>query len=303
MATACERIPEYCAAGERFIEPSDEFRAKFDKASFAFRHRLADHPAFSLQRLIDLAQETQAGRPADLYYDAGKIDVNQRWDQTARPEFSAADAIRRIEHCGAWIVLKRADKNPEYAAVLRECMAELQDLTHLNLDRVMKVQEVILFITSPGRITTYHIDRECSLLLQIRGEKRISIFDRNDREVLSEEEIERFWSVDHNAPRYKPELQHHAAVYEMSPGIGVHIPVNSPHWVQNGNSLSISLNVNFQYRDTARANLYRLNFVLRRMGINPSPPGVSPMKDKLKSVAVLPAVWAKNISRGRKPWS
>jgi hypothetical protein len=139
------------------------------------------------------------------------------------------------------------------------------------------------------------------LLLQIQGDKQISIFDRNDREVLSEEEIERFWAVDHNAPRYKPELQHHATVYELRPGNGVHIPVNAPHWVQNGNSISISLNVNFQYRDTVRANLYRLNFVLRKMGVRPSPPGISPIKDRVKSVALLPAVWAKNIARRGKP--
>jgi hypothetical protein len=182
-------------------------------------------------------------------------------------------------------------------------MAELQEYTGLNLERVMKVQEVIIFVTSPKRITTYHIDRECSLLLQIRGDKHISIFDRNDREVLSEEEIERFWSVDHNAPRYKPELQNHATVYELKPGNGVHIPVNCPHWVQNGDNISVSLNVNFQYRDTMRANLYRLNYLLRKMGMQPTPPGVSRGKDKFKSVAVLPAVWAKNISRGRKPWA
>jgi hypothetical protein len=252
---------------------------------------------------MELAQETQTARPADLYYDAGTIDVNQRWDRTPKPEFSVRDAIQRIEHCGAWIVLKRADKNEEYAAVLRECMAELQEFTGLKLERVMKVQEVILFITSPKRITTYHIDRECSLLLQIQGDKQISIFDRNDREVLSEEEIERFWSVDHNAPRYKPELQHHATVYELRPGNGVHIPVNAPHWVQNGDNISVSLNVNFQYRDAMRANLYRLNFVLRRMGLRPTPPGASRVKDMVKSIAVLPAVWAKNISRGKRPWA
>jgi hypothetical protein len=167
----------------------------------------------------------------------------------------------------------------------------------------MKVQEVILFITSPKRITTYHIDRECSLLLQILGSKQISIFDRNDREVLPEEELERFWSVDHNAPRYKAELQSHATVYELTPGNGVHIPVNAPHWVQNGNNISISLNVNFQYRDSMRANLYRLNFLLRKLGIQPTPPGKSRVRDTFKSAAVVPAVWAKNISRGRKPWA
>jgi hypothetical protein len=303
MATAVRSIPEQLVPGTNLIEPNDEFRTKFDKYSFAFRHKLAGHPVFELSRLMELAQETQNTRPADLYYDAGNIDVNQRWDRIPKPEFSARDAIQRIEHCGAWIVLKRADKNAEYAAVLKECMAELQEFTGLNLDRVMKVQEVILFITSPKRITTYHVDRECSLLLQIEGDKHISIFDRNDREVLSEEEIERFWSVDHNAPRYKPELQHRATVYELRPGNGVHIPVNAPHWVQNGDNISVSLNVNFQYRDTMRANLYRLNFLLRKMGIRPTAPGTSPPKDKVKSVAVLPMVWAKNISRGRKPWA
>lgn len=302
MATACERLPEDSAGLRRFIEPSDQFRSKFDHSSFEFRHRLASHPAFSLDRLIELAQETQLKRPGNLYYDAGITDLNQRWDRTPKPEFSAADAIQRLEHCGAWIVLKRADKNPEYAQVLRECMAELQELTGLNLDRVMKLQEVILFITSPQRITTYHIDRECSLLLQIQGDKHISIFDRNDREVLPEEEIERFWSVDHNAPRYKPELQSHATIYRLSPGIGVHIPVNAPHWVQNGNNISVSLNVNFQYRDAMRANVYRSNYLLRKMGMKPSPPGISPVKDKIKSVAILPAVWAKNLSHRRKPW-
>jgi hypothetical protein len=303
MATALSAIPERFAPDSKLIEGNEEFRTKFDKYSFAFRHKLARHPVFELGRLMELAQETQSARPMDLYYDAGTIDVNQRWDSTPRPEFSARDAIQRIEHCGAWIVLKRADKNEEYAAVLKECMEELQEYTGLNLARVMKVQEVILFITSPKRITTYHIDRECSLLLQIQGDKHISIFDRNDREVLSEEEIERFWSVDHNAPRYKPELQHHATVYELRPGNGVHIPVNAPHWVQNGENISVSLNVNFQYRDTMRANLYRLNFILRKMGLRPSPPGVSPAKDTIKSMAALPAVWAKNISRGRKPWA
>jgi len=303
MATTAGAITGNFSADRKLIEENEEFRTKFDQHSFAFQHRLAGHPAFSLDRLMALAEETQSTRSADLYYDSGTIDVNQRWDRTPRPEFSARDAIERIEHCGAWIVLKRADKNAGYAALLKECMAELKELTSLNLDGVMKVQEVILFITSPKRVSTYHIDRECSLLLQIQGDKHISIFDRNDREVLSEEEIERFWTVDHNAPRYKPELQDHATVYEMKPGNGVHIPVNAPHWVQNGDNISVSLNVNFQYRDAMRANLYRLNYLLRKAGMRPTPPGTSAAKDKVKSLAVLPAVWARNISRGRKPWA
>ncbi len=302
MATATKPEAGHSPEVRHMNAERNVFREKFDKESFEFEHHLAQHPLFSLNRLIELARVTQTERPGDLFYDAGTEDLNQRWSESPKPEFSAAEAVQRIENCGAWIVLKRADKDPEYRKLLDECMGELQDLSGLKLDRVMKMQEVIIFITSPKRITTYHIDRECSLLMQIRGTKDINIFSRNDRDILTEEEIERFWTVDHNAPRYKPEFQSHATVYKLRPGNGVHIPVNFPHWLRNGEDISISLNVNFQYRDATRANLYRMNYLLRKAGLRPTPPGKSPAKDNLKRVAILPAVWSKNILRGRKPW-
>src|SRR5438270_332982 len=83
----------------------------------------------------------------------------------------------------------------------------------------------IIFITSPLRVSSYHIDRECNFLLQIRGAKTIHVFDQNDREVLSEQELESFWTVDNNAAVYKPQLQNRANSYLLQPGCGVHIPV------------------------------------------------------------------------------
>jgi hypothetical protein len=283
--------------------PRELFRENFNRNSFEFGHNLEKHPLFRLDRLMELAKSTQEQRPHDLYYDAGEIDVNQRWDATTKPQFSAADAIQRIENCGAWIALKHAQNDPEYRAVLDQCMAELGELAGLDIDKVMKIQEVIMFVTSPKRVTTYHIDRECSLLLQIQGDKQISVFHRDDRVVLPEEDIERFWTVDNNAPRYNPALQERATVYQLTPGTAVHIPVNFPHWLQNGNNISVSLNINFQYRDAMRANVYRANFLLRRMGLKPTPPFRSAGLDKVKSVAVVPVVWAGNISKGRKPWA
>jgi len=302
MATATKPGLQQAAKVQHLIGDGNTFKDEFNRASFEFHHNLAQHSLFKLERLIELARATQAERPRDLYYDAGEVDINQRWDEVGKPQFSAADAIQRIENCGAWVVLKHAEKDPEYKIVLDQCMAELQDLTGIHLDEVMKVQEVIMFITSPKRKTTYHIDRECSLLLQIRGDKQISIFNRDDRTVLPEADIERFWSVDNNAPRYNPAVQDRAKIYQLTPGNAVHIPVNFPHWLQNGNDISISLNMNFQYRDTFRANVYRANFLLRKLGLKPTPPFQSPGLDKMKSVAVVPAVWAGNIVKGRKPW-
>jgi len=122
------------------------------------------------------------------------------------------DAIQRIEHCGAWIVLKRADKNEEYAAVLRSVWPSCRSLPgEAGTCNESPGSDFVHYFAEADHDLSYH--RECSLLLQIQGDKQISIFDRNDREVLSEEEIERFWSVTTTHRGTKPELQHHATVY------------------------------------------------------------------------------------------
>jgi hypothetical protein len=131
-------------------------------------------------------------------------------------------------------------------------------------------------------------------LLQIKGTKTIHIFDRADREVLPEEEIERFWTVDNNAPTYKPQFQGRATSYKLRAGNGVHIPVNCPHWVENDDNISVSLNVNVQFKDTLRANTYRANHALRTLGLTPRPPGQSPTVDYLKSYSMVPVTAAKS---------
>jgi hypothetical protein len=176
--------------------------------------------------------------------------------------------------------------DPDYLAILESCMAQVEELSGVDFKRYVKLKDSIIFITSPRRISTYHIDRECSMLLQIRGDKTIHVFDRKDREVLPEEEIERFWTVDNNAPRYKEQYQNRATTYLLTPGQAVHIPVNDPHWLQNGDGVSISLNVNFHYHDFMRADLYRANYALRRLGLSPIPPGQSTVREAIKRVVV-----------------
>jgi len=272
-------------AGGRYLEAeADRFRTDFDVRCFAFRHALAGDPRFEPDRLLALAQEL-AGDPRDVYYDAGDVEIGQRWDQIPPCDLTIAQLLHRIETANAWIVLRKVDKSPAYAALLDACISEIEEELGRSLHDVMKVSNALVFISSPNRITTYHIDRECSCLLQLRGHKTISIFDRNDRDVLPEEEIERFWTVDNNSATYRPELQSRASVFALAPGSAVHIPVNAPHWVQNGSDVSISLNINFHYKDRALADVYRTNYWLRRIGLKPTPPRRSALLDGLKSTA------------------
>ena len=264
------------------VAESDVFAANFDRKPFAFEHRLADDPLFAPERLLQLAAQ-MAKDPDDVYYDAGDVRIDQRWDQVAACDLPIDVLLNRIETAGAWVVLRHTEKDPEYAALLDACMDEIENLSGIDLRRVSKLRNAIIFLNSPNRISSYHIDRECNCLLQIRGSKTVHVFDRDDREVLSETEIERFWTVDNNAAVYKPHLEDRARVFEMAPGSAVHIPVNAPHWVRNGPEVSVSVSINFHYKDALLADVYRANYWLRRVGLRPAEPRRSAERDALKS--------------------
>jgi len=270
----------------------------FDSRPFEFTHSLADHPLLQIPSLMELASRMVQSRPWSIYYDLGDVRVDQRWDEMPERRFSALESMQQIQDCGAWFLFKKVQQDPEYAQLLGAGWQRIKAQLGQDLDSRILREDALIFITSPHRIATYHIDRECSFLLQIRGTKKLHVFDRADRDVLPEEELERYWTVDHNAPRYRPELQERATTYILRPGTGVHIPVNFPHWVENGDDVSVSLNVNVQFKDTVRANVYRANYLLRKMGLKPMPPGKSAFLDQIKAHCMVPVMAAKPLARG-----
>lgn len=269
------------------------FRERFDRKTFGFRHSLADHPLFAMPRLIELVHSL-ADKPGEVYFDAGNVRVDQRWDQVPVTQLSVEQLLERIEHSGAWIVVRHAERDPAYAAVLNDCMAEAESLANRRFRAEMARQHAIIFITSPNRVTPYHIDAECNFILQVRGTKTIHVFDRDDREILTEQELERFWAGDNNSAVYKPQYQSRAIVYDAQPGVAIHVPVNCPHWVQNGAGISVTLSVNFWYRDTSRTDVYRANYFLRQAGLTPQPPGSS-VRDAVKRGMLPSFVGLRNV--------
>lgn len=265
-------------AAEPFLaSPPSLFREQFNRRSFELEHNLCGHKLFEMPRLLELALTVP-----NTYYDVEHIKINQRWSERARAKITLRETFERIREVGAWVVIRHAEKDPEYKAILDQCIQEIWDLSGQDLRNMMKSREAIIFITSPQRLTSYHIDRECNFLLQIGGDKQISIFDREDRELVTEEELERFWTVDNDSAIYKPHLDHRGRVYHLTPGNAVHIPVNCPHWLRNGDDVSISLSVSFQFPDHVRGDIYRANYYLRKLGIAPLPPGASERSDSLK---------------------
>ena len=70
--------------------------------------------------------------------------------------------------------------------------------------------------------------------------------------------------------------------YTLKPGNGVFNPACFPHWLQNGNGVSVSVSINFKRRHNAAIGAHRTNRYLRKLGMNPTAPGVSPTVDRAK---------------------
>jgi hypothetical protein len=275
-------------ASEYRVECNREiFRQNFNRLPHEVRHTLAGDPLFQIPALAALAQRVAARKDphhtmGDAHFHQGPQDANTEHDVCEPARADIADLVKQIETGQTWVILKHIEREPGYREVFESCLCDLMDLAGKEIVKKIKWFEAVLFITSPNRVTKYHIDRECSWLLQIQGNKEIHFFDRADKEVLPDADLERYWTVKNLTPAYKAEYESHAMVYRMQPGTGVHSPVNTPHWLQNGDNVSVSLSINFQWHEHAWENLYRANYFLRRLGVTPASPGKYPARDRIK---------------------
>ena len=255
------------------------FAHYFDKKPFHVSHGLADHRLFALPRLMQLARKLPAQY---VEYNGGNLPVGARPEETPRTGLSAEETVRRIAECGSWMVLKRVEQDPEYGALLDACLDAVAPFAPRMLQR-----EGFIFLSSPGAVTPFHLDPEHNFLLQIRGSKRVSMWDRDDRFVLPDAELETFYSafVHRNLP-WRDVFQTTAWVVPLVPGQGLHFPVAVPHWVQNGPEVSVSFSITFRSESSQERELiYRANARLRRLGLAPRPPGQSVLLDSTKRAA------------------
>jgi hypothetical protein len=284
MSIATPASPRYEAVT---IRPGDEpmFRENYNLRPFLLSHRLAEHPLFQLDHLTAVAQAYAEQHPQRFYHDVGRAEVGRGWDYTTKRAFSAQEAIRRIETADAWMILKGIQILPEYGELLDTILREIHEISGRNLAQATRSRNISVIITSPHRVTPYHMDADCNYLLQLSGAKTVYVFNGADRSVVTAEELEAFYRSDINAARFKEETQPGAWKFELTPGLGVHVPVTFPHWVQNGNSVSISASINFCFVDRTVPDIYRVNYYLRKAGLKPSLPGRSGARDGIKKLA------------------
>lgn len=265
----------------------------------AVTHALSDHPLLQIDALVELGKRQQerklvrthtaAATAGTSFADAPLLHPNER---------GAAATLSDIEKAGAWMSLLNVQADPVYRRLIDDVLDEVKPIVSRR-DPGMCYRAGWIFVSSPRAVTPFHMDHEHNFIMQIRGCKRLYTWDPFDRVVVSERGQELFHD------RHSRELvtwseawRSRARVFELAPGLGGYMPSTTPHMVENGDGPSVTISFTY-YTDSTRQRelLYRGNAALRRLGLEPTPVGASPGRDRVKRAVLSGYTSARNVVR------
>jgi hypothetical protein len=256
---------------EILSDPEGNFPLHYNRSTFMFQHGLSGHPLLQLSSLIDLGDRLE--KYNGCYWSNGSVDVTDRWDKGADRRQSLRDTLENIEVNNSLVILKYVIHDPIAGPFFQDVLGALMRLAGPEMTEDVLVGRATILIASPRRITAYHIDQDLNYLLQIAGDKSFSVFDQPDRALVTDDELERYFSGDDSAAGFKPDRQSEATVYDLRAGSGVHVPCMAPHWARNGERVSIAVSCNFDLASVQHLSLiYKTNRRLRSLGLSPRSP-------------------------------
>ncbi len=251
---------------------------QFPNEHFTIQHGLQGHPLFQLDRLLELAKFLPEEQ---IEWNAGNASISQDPDKTPLNGLTPAETIASIEKNNSWLVMKNIQQHPDYEKILFDCLAEVESIAGRSLSGLGD-RAGFIFVSSPGSVTPYHMDPEHNFLLQLKGSKTMHVWDQTDRSVVSEQEIEStyYGPGRHRNLEYRKELDAKASSVVLQPGDAIHVPIHAPHWVKNGDDVSISFSITFRSDQSRKAvRLHSLNARLRRLGLKPPNVGQKKVRD------------------------
>ncbi len=289
-AVALPAVPSAQLAADKpavglLLANQTEFRQKYNLKPFQFRHELAHSPLFSLSRLATVTERMlQRGDLSKFVARSGKSALADAQFKTMPLQAQLAETVRQLADSKVWLKLSSANTaDPEYDELMHQVLREVEELSGQPLRKMITWAGLTVFMASPRITTPYHIDHESNFLFQISGSKDVSLHNPNEPDIVPDDQLERFYTGDFEAAEYRAELQHRGTIFRLDPGSVVHHPPLAPHWVQNGEDVSVSVSIGFCLRPLDRvARVYQVNHFLRRLGLRPTPPGKSALRDGLK---------------------
>ena len=248
----------------------DGWLAAYEKQPFLVTHNLAGSDLFSRSALQRLAYRLA---PGQIELNAGDVPVSLPPGQAADPRTTASEYLADIESHRVWVGLLRLKDDPEYGPMLAELLDPIGEMLW-QVDPGMTRLNGFIFVTSPRSVVPYHMDPEHNFLLQIAGRKQFVVFDKEDSEFVDEELLEWFYAQQNRRLTLPNDLTGRGRVIDLEPGMGLHVPICAPHFVRTLDDVSVSLSITYATPKWNRRELvYRFNRGMRRIGLQPQPPG------------------------------
>jgi hypothetical protein len=280
-------------------------RIHVDPATFepwkiqALTHSLSEHPLLQIDALVELGKRQQERRlvrthTADATAGTSFADAPNLHPNTK----SAVATLADIAKARAWMSLLNVQADPIYRRFIDEILDEVRPITDRR-DPGMCYRAGWIFVSSPNAVTPFHMDHEHNFIMQIRGTKRLYTWDPFDRVVVSERGQELFHDAhSRELVTWSEDWRPRARILDLEPGLGGYMPSTSPHMVENGPEPSITISFTY-YTDSTRQRelIYRGNAALRRLGVEPTPVGTSPTRDRVKHAVLSGYTRARNTVR------
>jgi hypothetical protein len=264
-------------------------------------HKLADHPLLQMPSVLSLGKRLESLGRVRTHSDKATADTSFNAAPKAHPNpKSVVQSLEDIEHANAWMSLLNVQTDPTYRELVDLVLDDVKPVFDVK-DPGMCYRGGWIFVTSPKAVTPFHMDLEHNFILQMRGRKRVYVWDPFDRSIVSERGQELFHSYhSRELVTFKEEHRAKAMVFDLEPGQGAFMPSTAPHMVENGDNASVTMSFTFYTDSTRRRSLvYRGKNHLRRLGMKPVPVGQSSGRDELLHRAMVGYVGAKDFVRSR----
>lgn len=243
-----------------------------------FAHDLHLDPRLSIESIADLAERL----PASVVHDTaaqGLLVPHGGPPKGALEE--PGSVIRSLNGNSSWLTLLNVEQDPAYAALMNTALDRVE-LGARDREGAMRQRAAFILASSPSSVTPVHFDIEHSLLMQASGSKRVCVGRFDD--AAKRHEVDRYFDGSHGRMEFVPE---ELVTFDLEPGTGVYIPPVVPHWVHNDPAISISITLTYFTAATQREyRLEDLNARLRRLHLDPRPPGRSSVVDAAKTAVI-----------------
>ena len=232
------------------------------EAPLLFKHRLHTEPRFQYAAIASLIERYPRQQYA-IVHMGEQGNGKRTWREGEFGGLAGHQVLEAIAQGRLWLNMRNGQ---EVDTQLCEVMTQIFSEAHALAPPVSSYDHRMgILVSSPGAQVYYHADLPGQGLLQLHGRKRIYIYPPR-MPYLSDEGLENIaLSQLEVGLRYDPAFDKDAVVFDLEPGQGLFWPLNSPHRIENHDSLNISMTVEYWTEEIRRRHMINLaNGILRR---------------------------------------